>query len=181
MGGAPVFAISDEPVTFHVFGTLFMRDGWKLPQALYFDGNISRLYAPGLGRRDGGFPMGPIVGRGALRCAIDRRPGGYAAALHRTWGDEHGTQTQGARHFRLAGRRQTRGMTSTAVVNKVRWALQAKKAGHAGTLDPEATGVLAVALGEATKTVPYITDALKVIPSLSGSGRPRTPTMPRAR
>lgn len=53
------------------------------------------------------------------------------------------------------------GMTSTAVVNKVRWALQAKKAGHAGTLDPAATGVLAVALGEATKTVPYITDALK--------------------
>ncbi|MEJ6402454.1 tRNA pseudouridine(55) synthase TruB [Yoonia sp. 2307UL14-13] len=53
------------------------------------------------------------------------------------------------------------GVTSTAVVNKVRWALQAKKAGHAGTLDPEATGVLAVALGEATKTVPYVTDALK--------------------
>ena len=53
------------------------------------------------------------------------------------------------------------GMTSTAVVNKVRWALDAKKAGHAGTLDPAATGVLAVALGEATKTVPYITDALK--------------------
>lgn len=53
------------------------------------------------------------------------------------------------------------GPTSTAVVNKVRWAMQAKKAGHAGTLDPDATGVLAVALGEATKTVPYITDALK--------------------
>ncbi len=53
------------------------------------------------------------------------------------------------------------GVTSTAVVNKVKWALQAQKAGHAGTLDPEATGVLAVALGEATKTVPYITDALK--------------------
>ena len=53
------------------------------------------------------------------------------------------------------------GITSTSVVNKVRWALNAKKAGHAGTLDPEATGVLAVALGEATKTVPYITDALK--------------------
>jgi tRNA pseudouridine55 synthase len=53
------------------------------------------------------------------------------------------------------------GITSTAVVNKVRWALDAKKAGHAGTLDPEATGVLAVALGEATKTVPYVTDALK--------------------
>ncbi len=53
------------------------------------------------------------------------------------------------------------GWSSNAVVNKVRWAMQAKKAGHAGTLDPEATGVLAVALGEATKTVPYITDALK--------------------
>lgn len=53
------------------------------------------------------------------------------------------------------------GMTSTSVVNKVRWAMEAKKAGHAGTLDPEATGVLAVALGEATKTVPYLTDDLK--------------------
>lgn len=53
------------------------------------------------------------------------------------------------------------GITSNAVVNKVRWAFGAKKAGHAGTLDPEATGVLAVALGEATKTVPYVTDALK--------------------
>ena len=48
------------------------------------------------------------------------------------------------------------GISSAAVVNKVRWALDAKKAGHAGTLDPEATGVLAVALGEATKTVPYV-------------------------
>ncbi|SPH24779.1 tRNA pseudouridine synthase B [Defluviimonas aquaemixtae] len=53
------------------------------------------------------------------------------------------------------------GLTSTAVVNKVRWAFGAKKAGHAGTLDPQATGVLAVALGEATKTVPFVTDALK--------------------
>ena len=53
------------------------------------------------------------------------------------------------------------GITSTAVVNKVKWALSAQKAGHAGTLDPDATGVLAVALGEATKTVPYVTDAMK--------------------
>ncbi len=53
------------------------------------------------------------------------------------------------------------GMTSTAVVNKVRWAFNAKKAGHAGTLDPDATGVLAVALGEATKTVTHVADALK--------------------
>ena len=53
------------------------------------------------------------------------------------------------------------GMTSTTVVNKVKWAMDAQKAGHAGTLDPAATGVLAIALGEATKTVPYVTDALK--------------------
>ncbi|TNF21806.1 MAG: tRNA pseudouridine(55) synthase TruB [Rhodobacteraceae bacterium] len=53
------------------------------------------------------------------------------------------------------------GPTSTAVVNKVRWAFDARKAGHAGTLDPEATGLLAVALGEATKTVPFVTDAMK--------------------
>lgn len=53
------------------------------------------------------------------------------------------------------------GMTSNAVVGKVRWAFRAKKAGHSGTLDPAATGVLAIALGEATKTVPYVTDALK--------------------
>ena len=53
------------------------------------------------------------------------------------------------------------GLTSTAVVNKIRWAFDAKKAGHSGTLDPEATGILAVALGEATKTVPFVTDAMK--------------------
>lgn len=53
------------------------------------------------------------------------------------------------------------GVTSTAVVGKVRWALDAQKAGHAGTLDPAATGVLAIALGEATKTVPFVTDATK--------------------
>lgn len=53
------------------------------------------------------------------------------------------------------------GITSTAVVNKVRWTMQAQKAGHAGTLDPAATGLLAVALGEATKVLPLVTEALK--------------------
>ena len=53
------------------------------------------------------------------------------------------------------------GVTSSAVVNKVRWAMGAKKAGHAGTLDPAATGLLVVALGEATKVVAQVTDALK--------------------
>lgn len=53
------------------------------------------------------------------------------------------------------------GMTSTSVVNKARWAFGAKKAGHAGTLDPAATGLLAIAFGEATKTIPFVTDAMK--------------------
>jgi tRNA pseudouridine55 synthase len=53
------------------------------------------------------------------------------------------------------------GLTSTQVVAKVRRVFDAKKAGHAGTLDPMATGVLAIALGEATKTVPYAMDAEK--------------------
>ncbi|MEM7744908.1 MAG: tRNA pseudouridine(55) synthase TruB [Pseudomonadota bacterium] len=53
------------------------------------------------------------------------------------------------------------GLTSTAVVNKARWAFQAQKAGHAGTLDPLATGLLAVAFGEATKTVPVAQEGLK--------------------
>jgi tRNA pseudouridine55 synthase len=53
------------------------------------------------------------------------------------------------------------GVTSTAVVNKLRWAFDARKAGHAGTLDPDATGLLPVALGEATKTIAYLGDALK--------------------
>jgi tRNA pseudouridine55 synthase len=53
-------------------------------------------------------------------------------------------------------------MTSTQAVGKVRWLLGAKKAGHAGTLDPLATGVLPIALGEATKTVPIVQDGRKV-------------------
>lgn len=54
-----------------------------------------------------------------------------------------------------------RGMTSTQVVGKVRRAFDARKAGHGGTLDPLATGLLPIALGEATKTVPYIMDGIK--------------------
>ena len=53
-------------------------------------------------------------------------------------------------------------MTSTQAVGKVRWLFGAKKAGHAGTLDPLATGILPIALGEATKTVPAVQDGKKV-------------------
>lgn len=59
-GGRAVFVISRSAVTFHDFASVF-RDMLDLPQALYFDGNVSRLYAPELGRADWGRPMGPIV------------------------------------------------------------------------------------------------------------------------
>ena len=55
------FAISDRAVTFHQFGRLF-RDGLGARDALYFDGSISRLYAPSLGRADFGRRLGPIIG-----------------------------------------------------------------------------------------------------------------------
>ena len=53
------------------------------------------------------------------------------------------------------------GMTSTAAVGAVRRIFDANKAGHAGTLDPLASGVLPIALGEATKTMPYLVDTEK--------------------
>ena len=54
------------------------------------------------------------------------------------------------------------GITSTQAVSTVRRLFNAKKAGHAGTLDPLATGCLPIALGEATKTVPYVMEGRKV-------------------
>ncbi len=60
-GTRAVFAISNEPVNFHDFATLF-RDTLDLPNALYFDGKVSRLFSPALGRNDFGWQMGPIVG-----------------------------------------------------------------------------------------------------------------------
>jgi len=54
------------------------------------------------------------------------------------------------------------GVTSAAVVTAVRRATNAAKAGHGGTLDPLATGVLPIALGEATKTVSYVMDGSKI-------------------
>lgn len=53
------------------------------------------------------------------------------------------------------------GMTSTQAVGRIRRLLNAQKVGHAGTLDPLANGVLPIALGEATKTVPFMMEAVK--------------------
>lgn len=60
-GQRAYFVISNAPVNFHAFARFF-RDALHTPDALYFDGNVSRLYAPGLNRDDFGFPMGPIIG-----------------------------------------------------------------------------------------------------------------------
>lgn len=59
--GEVVFVKSETPVTFFDFATLFAEQVGA-ENALYLDGTISRLYAPGLNRNDDGFPMGPIVG-----------------------------------------------------------------------------------------------------------------------
>ena len=62
-------------------------------------------------------------------------------------------------------------MTSTQAVGRVRRAFNAQKAGHAGTLDPLATGVLPIALGEATKTVPFLMDGDKTYRFVIAWGR----------
>jgi uncharacterized protein YigE (DUF2233 family) len=60
-GTSATFVISDDPVNFHTFARYF-RDVVGVPNALYLDGSVSRLYAPELGRDDIGFQLGPIVG-----------------------------------------------------------------------------------------------------------------------
>lgn len=60
-GRFAVFVISNELVNFHDFGAIY-KDHLRIDQALYFDGTISRLYAPEHGRSDYGFRLGPIVG-----------------------------------------------------------------------------------------------------------------------
>ncbi len=60
-GKTAYFAISDQAVSFDSFARFF-RDGLKTPNALYFDGSVSRLYAPELGRSGAGFGIGPMVG-----------------------------------------------------------------------------------------------------------------------
>jgi tRNA pseudouridine55 synthase len=102
------------------------------------------------------------------RADAEARPG--AETPHREGGREGG----GRRQRRGPGDRPKKrdvsgwlildkgvGMTSTHAVAVVKRALNAKKAGHAGTLDPLASGILPIALGEATKTVPFVMDGRK--------------------
>jgi tRNA pseudouridine55 synthase len=66
------------------------------------------------------------------------------------------------------------GMSSTQAVGKIRWLFNAEKAGHGGTLDPLASGLLPIALGEATKTVSYAMDGRKVYRFTACWGEERT-------
>jgi tRNA pseudouridine55 synthase len=88
---------------------------------------------------------------------------------------EHGTQPRAHREPRQGQRRRDKrdvhgwvvldkpvGMTSTHAVSIVKRLFSAKRAGHAGTLDPLASGLLPLALGEATKTVPFVMDGRKI-------------------
>ena len=61
-----IFVISENPVNFYDFAVLF-RDGLKCANALFFDGTVSSLYSPELGRNDGFAPLGPMVGAVKLR------------------------------------------------------------------------------------------------------------------
>ena len=63
---------------------------------------------------------------------------------------------------------------STEAVSKIKWLFKAQKAGHAGTLDPLASGMLPIALGDATKTVPYVMDGRKVYEFTVTWGEERT-------
>ncbi|MBZ0161259.1 MAG: tRNA pseudouridine(55) synthase TruB [Notoacmeibacter sp.] len=66
------------------------------------------------------------------------------------------------------------GMGSTEAVSKVKWLFNAARAGHAGTLDPLASGMLPIALGDATKTVPYVQDGAKTYRFTVAWGEERT-------
>lgn len=66
------------------------------------------------------------------------------------------------------------GMSSTQAVGKIRWLFNAEKAGHGGTLDPLASGLLPIALGEATKTVSHAMDGRKIYRFTARWGEERT-------
>ncbi len=70
---------------------------------------------------------------------------------------------------------------STEAVSKIKWLFKAQKAGHAGTLDPLASGMLPIALGDATKTVPYVMDGRKIYEFTVAWGRSAPPTISKAK
>ena len=94
----------------------------------------------------------------------DRNGGGGRPGPHRPHGGGHRRQNRKPKGRKLDGWLivdKPSGIGSTDVVNKVKRLFDAQKAGHGGTLDPLATGLLPVAFGAATKTVPYVMDGTK--------------------
>ena len=65
------------------------------------------------------------------------------------------------------------GLTSIQAIGRIRRVFNPQKIGHAGTLDPLATGILPIAMGEATKTIPFIQDALKTYSFTAAWGEQR--------
>src|SRR5215831_11301889 len=104
-------------------------------------------------------PTGPSVRRTASRCCC-AAPASSAISPRRT--SPMAARRRGEKVDGWLVLDKPAGMTSTQAVGAVRRLFQAAKAGHGGTLDPLATGLLPIALGEATKTVPYVMDGRKV-------------------
>ena len=73
------------------------------------------------------------------------------------------------------------GWSSNQALQKVRWLFQAQKAGHTGNLDPFATGMLPICLGEASKTAGFMLDRAKTYVAVPASAPQRPPGIPRAK
>jgi hypothetical protein len=76
---------------------------------------------------------------------------------------------------------QAAGLSSNDALQKAKWLLRAEKAGHTGTLDPLATGVLPLCFGAATKFSQLHLDADKTYEAVAALGVPPPPAMPKAR
>ncbi len=145
------------------------------------EGEVDRRSAPREGDREGGIfassatvqntplPNPPPSQVGPARLAHDNTQPGQARVAG---GREHSEQaeSQNKKQFRREKHDvhgwvvldKPVGMTSTQAVGAVKRLFKAKRAGHAGTLDPLASGCLPIALGEATKTVPFVMDSRKI-------------------
>jgi tRNA pseudouridine55 synthase len=161
-----VLAISDEPVNFHT-SRVSSATGW--PRRTRFTstaacrdcmrrGSTGRISAFRSGRSSGSSkPIPPLT----APTAKDSRSAFSDPAAVGAEGHGYGTQEKGARHLRLGSGRQTRRCDLHLRREQGALGLRCKKGRARGTLDPDATGLLPVALGEATKTIAYLGDVLK--------------------
>src|SRR5690606_2952663 len=124
----------------------------------------------------------PFPARYQLRQHGQDRPAAALAGSRARSGRRRQRRELMSRHRKKKGRPvsgwivldKPHGMGSTDAVSKIKWLYGAEKAGHAGTLDPLASGMLPIALGEATKTVPYVQDGAKIYRFTVTWGQERT-------